>query len=267
VVDLFPLERAALLELLHSLDARAWGSATVCPGWAVRDIAAHLVADDLGRLSRQRDGHRSQVRRDDEDLASFVDRLNAEWVVAMRRISPTIITSLLELGGRETRHHFSSLHPLAIGGPVSWATGERPAPVWLDLARELTERWHHQQQIRDATGAPPLTEPRPMRAVLATFARALPRTLEDTERVDGAAATMIVTGDSGVTWTVLRGNGRWQLYAGRAHSAIAEVEVAQDDFWRLVTKGITPAMAERRSRLAGDLDVARQLLRTVAIIG
>jgi uncharacterized protein (TIGR03083 family) len=102
VVDLFPLERAALLELLRSLDATAWEHETVCPGWAVRDIAAHLVADDLGRLSRQRDGYRPEGRRGAERLASFVDRQNAEWVRAMRGMSPTVITSLLEVGGRET---------------------------------------------------------------------------------------------------------------------------------------------------------------------
>jgi hypothetical protein len=45
VVDLFPLERAALLDLLESLNPVAWERATVCTGWAVRDIAAHLVGD------------------------------------------------------------------------------------------------------------------------------------------------------------------------------------------------------------------------------
>ena len=49
-------------------------------------------------------------------------------------------------------------------------------------------------------------------------------------------------------------------------SARAEVELTQDDFWRLVTKGMTPAMAEARGRLSGDLELARHLLTTVAII-
>jgi hypothetical protein len=106
-----------------------------------------------------------------------------------------------------------------------------------------------------------------MRPVLATFAHALPRTLEGIERVDGTTVSVVVIGESGGTWTAVRENSRWRLYVGRAPSAAAEVQVAQDDFWRLVTKGITPAMAEPRSRLSGDLDLARQLLRTTAIIG
>jgi hypothetical protein len=58
VVDLFPLERAALLKLLGSLDQPTWERDTVCAGWAVRDIAAHLVGDDLGLVSRARGAYR-----------------------------------------------------------------------------------------------------------------------------------------------------------------------------------------------------------------
>ncbi len=72
VVELFPLERAALLDLLGSLDPLDWERETACPGWAVRDIAAHLVGDDLGRISRARDAYRP-AQRDNEDLLSFVN--------------------------------------------------------------------------------------------------------------------------------------------------------------------------------------------------
>ncbi|MGD0410043.1 MAG: hypothetical protein ABSB34_13775, partial [Candidatus Limnocylindrales bacterium] len=34
VVELFPLERAALLDLLGSLDPLDWERETACPGWA-----------------------------------------------------------------------------------------------------------------------------------------------------------------------------------------------------------------------------------------
>ena len=49
-------------------------------------------------------------------------------------------------------------------------------------------------------------------------------------------------------------------------SARAEVELTQDDFWRLVTKGMTPAIAEARGQLSGDFELARLMLATVAII-
>ena len=266
VVELFPIERAALLDLLRSLDPPAWERETVCPRWAVRDIAAHLVADDLGRLSRVRDDYRPNRRDAGEDVVSFVNRQNEEWVQAMRRISPAVLTTLLDVGGRETQKHFEALDPYETGGSVFWATGEEPAPIWLDLARELTERWHHQEQIRDAVGAPSLTDPRILRPVLATFAHALPRTFRAVERPEGTAGTLTVTGDSGGVWSIVREDDAWHLYLGHAATPSAEVELTQDDFWRLVTKGIAPATAERRARISGDLEVARHLLTTVAVI-
>ena len=266
VVDLFPLERAALLDLLGSLDPAAWQRETACPGWSVHDIAAHLVADDLGRLSRARDGYRPNRRRDGEALLAFIDRQNGEWVDAMRRISPELLVTLLDVGGRETQAHFESLHLFATGEPVSWATGDHPAPVWLDVARELTERWHHQQQIRDALGAPLLTDPRVFRPVIETFAHALPQTFRTCERPAGTVATLVVNGESGGTWSVVREAEAWRLHVGRPPQPDAETTLDQGDFWRLVTRGLTPDAAAARATLSGDPELAERMLTTVSII-
>jgi hypothetical protein len=90
-----------------------------------------------------------------DELVELVNRLNREWIVAARRMSPRLLRELLAFCGPEVEACFSSLDPMRISGPVDWA-GPDPAPVWFDLAREFAERWHHQQQIRDATGRPPL---------------------------------------------------------------------------------------------------------------
>ena len=78
---------------------------------------------------------------------------NHEWVDATRRLSGPVLCSLLELSGRESDAFCRSLDPAATGVSASWAAFE-PTPVWLDLARELTERRHHQAQIRLALDAP-----------------------------------------------------------------------------------------------------------------
>src|SRR6266852_4119801 len=74
---------------------------------------------------------------------------NDDWVRAARRLSPHVMRDLLAAAGPLLFAYFASLDLAATGGPVSWA-GPAPAPVWLDVAREYTERWHHQQHIRDA---------------------------------------------------------------------------------------------------------------------
>lgn len=59
VIDLFPGERAALLELLSALTEAEWTAGTACPDWSVKDVALHLLGDDVGRLSGGGTGSRT----------------------------------------------------------------------------------------------------------------------------------------------------------------------------------------------------------------
>jgi uncharacterized protein (TIGR03083 family) len=159
IVDRFAPLRTRLLTLLAELGEDDWARPTAAPRWSVKDVAAHLLGGDIAILSGWRDGFRSNPEINSHiELIELVDRLNGEWILAFRRISPRLLRELLAFCGPEVDVCFSSLDPMKIVRAVSWA-GPEPAPVWFDLAREFTERWHHQQQIRDATGRPPLYDP------------------------------------------------------------------------------------------------------------
>ena len=54
---LFGVERARLSELLSGLEPGDWPRPSPCPGWTVLGLCCHLLGDDLGLLSRQRDGY------------------------------------------------------------------------------------------------------------------------------------------------------------------------------------------------------------------
>src|SRR4029453_9646312 len=99
VTQLFQPERASLLELLSSPGAEQWQAPTVCPGWSVKDVALHLLGDDIGLLSRHRDGvaaaDASREPGGFEELVACLDRLNQTWVEAARRISPRLLCELL----------------------------------------------------------------------------------------------------------------------------------------------------------------------------
>jgi uncharacterized protein (TIGR03083 family) len=92
VRPLFAEQQAALLALLRQLSAGQWDQPTVCPGWTVKDIAAHVLGDHIGVLSRHRDGYPAQHPRDGEAFPVFLDRINAEWVTAARRMSPLVLS-------------------------------------------------------------------------------------------------------------------------------------------------------------------------------
>lgn len=266
VRHLFPEERAHLLGLLERLTPEQWALPTVCPGWTVHDIALHLLGDDLGRLARQRDRFLGPTQpRPGESLVELVNRLNELWVAATRRLSPRVLCDLLAVTGEWTRAYFATLDLDALGGPVSWA-GPGPAPVWLDLAREYTERWHHQQQVRDAVGAPALDDPRLFAPVLATFVHALPHAFRATEAAEGATVQLRIAGAAGGDWTVRREGERWRLYVGAPERPSARVTLDQETAWRLFTRGLGPADAERSATIAGDERLGRTVLEAVAVI-
>ena len=137
---------------------------------------------------------------------AFIDGLNRVWVEATRRMSTRVLCDLLGFTGPQAEAYFRSLDPFAIGDPVEWA-GPEPQPQWLDIAREYTERWHHQQQIRDATDRPGLYEPRMFAPVLDTFVRAIPHTFRNVDEPEGTLVQLDVTGDGGGEW-VLPAQGR-----------------------------------------------------------
>ncbi len=271
VVDLFPAERDALLGLLSGLSEEEWGRPTVCAGWSAKYVALHLLGDDVGRLSRGRDAFSGVafVPRSDSDfqaeLLAFINEANEAWVQATRRISPHLLCDLLRFVGGETQRYFQSLDLFEIGDPVSWA-GPDPAPVWLDVAREYTERWLHQQQIRDAVGRPGLKEPRAFAPVLDTFVRALPHTFRDVDAAEGARVKLAISGDAGGEWSLVRGDGKWTLYRQADAEPIAAVVMDQETAWRLFTKGISKDEASANATLSGDRSLGMKVLDTVSII-
>jgi uncharacterized protein (TIGR03083 family) len=268
IVDLFPPVLDELLALLEGLSEAQWSASTVCRGWCVKDVALHLLGGDVGILSRKRDqySHGGPVT-DAEQLLQLVNNLNDTWVTAARRMSPQLVVDLLRHLGAQLCHYFAALDPFALGEPVSWA-GPEPAPVWLDLAREYTEKWHHQQQIRDAVGADPLYHAKYFRPVLDTFVRALPFTLRDVRTSEGECVRVNISGESGGKWLVIRQKEGWSLFVdgGQAIKALAEVTIDQDAAWRLFTKGIEVESARARSVVNGDEDVARTILSMVSVI-
>jgi hypothetical protein len=197
---------------------------------------------------------------------AFLNRINEEWVVAGRRLSPRVLCDLLRWSGEQTLAVFASIDPSEPRERVSWA-GPEPAPWWLHVAREYTERWVHQQQIRAAVGAPLLNGPRFMAPVLATFARALPRTYRDVDAPPGTTIGVVITGPSGSDWSVVRSDaGRWELRSGVSGDAAATVELDEDLAWRLFTRGVLPEDARPGVVNRGDRVLGEVALRTVSII-
>jgi uncharacterized protein (TIGR03083 family) len=266
ISNLFPEIHAELITLLKSLSAEDWQKPTVCANWNVKEVALHLLGGEIGNLSRRRDGHSASASiRGWDDLVSFINDWNELWVAAASRISPRLLIDQLDFVGPQLCAYFQQLDPLAMGGAVAWA-GPQPAPVWLDLAREYTERWHHQQHIRDAVNRPGLKQPEYFAPVLEAFMYALPNAYHLVTAAEDTSVTLTITGRSGGQWSILRSQSAWTLHTGAPSQPTAEVELDEETAWRLFTRGIDPSQALERITIQGDRALGLKVLDMTAII-
>jgi uncharacterized protein (TIGR03083 family) len=269
---LFPTLDARLIDLLRSLTAEDWERPTIAPGWNVKDVAAHLLDTQLRRLSFARDGYAPSPPpsiESDADLVAFVNRLNAEGVAVYRRLSAAVLIDGIAYASREAASYFAALDPFAPARfAVSWA-GEQTSENWFDIARELTERWHHQQQIRLALNEPPrgtIVTPELYHPVLDCFMRALPFHYRSISAPPGTTIRISVTGDCGGDWHLHR-TGSWLLTATPAGAFAASVTIPQDIAWRIFTKGIARARARDHVGVSGDAALGDHILDMLAIVG
>jgi hypothetical protein len=201
----------------------------VHPDRNVKDLTAHLLQGSLGRVSAIRDGYRLPTRSiaSIEEVIALIQQNNRDFMAAMRRVSPRILIDLLAIYDRELLAVFEALDPDGVGLGVAWA-GEAMSHNWFDIAREYTEKWHHQQQLRDATGRPPLYESTLLTPVLETFARGLPFAFHSQEARDGTRIAVTVTGRVTLHWTLRRSGGAWSLWSGTARDAQASISLPAD---------------------------------------
>jgi hypothetical protein len=196
-------------------------------------------------------------------------------------LSPAVLIDLMKLACDQTARFYESLDPFAPAGfGVSWA-GEKESLNWFDTARELTERWHHQQQIRLATNRPGIMTPELYYPVLDCFMRGLPFlyrntiTLEECPdesghgRLESPRHSILVevSGECGGKWVLAREADGWALSKDIAGEFAAQITIPQELAWRIFTKGVDRACALAHVAIDGDRDLGEKVLDLVAIIG
>src|SRR6266403_2234910 len=258
-----------LVDLLGSLAPSDWDLQTVAPLGKVRDVAAHLLDTVLRKLSMVRDSCyvETVTIRSPQDVVALVNRLNAEGVTVYRRLSPPILMEMMKSACEQSARFHESLDPFAPATfNVGWA-GEETSLDWVDTARELTERWHHQQQIRLATNRPGIMTPDLYHAVLDCFVRGLPHVYRDVEAPAGTILLLEISGECGGQWFLYRGPTRWNFVSRSAEEFASRVKIAQELAWRVFTKGIDRDSARAQIEIQGNRDLGEKVLRLTAIVG
>ena len=102
--------------------------------------------------------------------------------------------------------------------------------------------------------------------VLATFMRSLPRTYEHVDAAEGTEVEVQIQGEAGGAWHIRLESGSWVLREGTSSEPTARAHLRAEDAWRLFTKALTPAEAQRAVEVEGNEDLAGVLRHAVAII-
>jgi len=266
---LFPKLEAKLIELLRGLSPEDWEKQTLAPKWKVKDVAAHLLDTQIRKLAAARHGYKPENSKklSPDQLVALINHLNAEGIRAYSQLSPDKLILWMESASRDSAKYHRLINPFARAMfPVSWA-GEEESANWFDTAREFTERWHHQQQVRVAVNKPGIMTREFYVPVLDCFMRALPHAYRTVAAQAGSLAQFNIRGECGGSWYLFRDGGKWKLIASRAGEKIAETTIPQEIAWRIFTKGIAFDEARAQVLVTGDEAVGLHILRMISIVG
>ena len=269
-VHLIPDLDQLLMDLLRSLDQSDWELQTLAPEWKVKDIAAHLLDGNIRSLSVSKD--RYQEGKADEilgyqELVTVLNKLNKDWVKAMRRVSPSMLLTLLEMTNKMYSEHLAGLLPFEKAVfPVAWA-GESQSLNWFHIAREYTEKWHHQQQIRNAVGGiSPLFEQRFFKPYLDTSLWPLSFFLHGVKAEEGDTFIIEVSGPGGGEWYMRYSSDAWSKSETAPSYAVTKIRVDDQVIWRIFSRQISDDELKNRVFITGKKEPAEAFLKMKAVM-
>jgi len=246
-----------------------WKTRTCYPTWTVKDIIAHLIQTSLGRLSKQRDHYPNKTqpeRMEFRKLAGLIDSSNHLWIQVFKGISPEIMFELFKYSEKALAdfiHHQELKSPAFY--PVAWAD-ESLNQNWLDIGREYTERWSHQQQIREALKIPLSKPSRFMKPVLDILIQALPYWYRPLPADEGIAIHIEILGESGGDRFLVKEQNSWKITKSTARSLIDKISLSEDVFWKFMMRNITPDDVVEKIHFSSDSNYCKQFLQCKAVM-
>jgi uncharacterized protein (TIGR03083 family) len=250
-VPLVREERAALLGFLSGIEGDAWDRPTVCAGWTVREVLAHLVDLEV-RVGRAYRGELPPLPLEE------VQAENSRGVERWRVLPGEALRAAFWQHGVAAQRIVDAL------GDQEWRR-----PVRMGVASELRHviRVHfhelavHGHDMTSALGAPPVWGER-VANLVELLATAGPWAL-----LAGGApleGSLSVDVDGAGRWTLSATTEGWKIVPG----ADADATIATDaETFVLATTGrIATADALARSKVGGDESLAERILSAWRIV-
>ena len=268
-LHLFPVLDELLMELLQSLTPAEWHAPTIAKLWNVKDIASHLLDGNLRTVSILRDHYFGEAPPDIHsyaDLVAYLNQLNMTWTAATRRLSPTLLIELLRATGKEFHQQLQKLDPFGTAVfAVSWA-GQEQSANWFHIAREYTEKFIHQQQIREAVGKQALFTKELFYPFIDTLMYGLPHTYRNVAADEGCTVSIKILSAIGGEWQLVKTATNWQLTKEVNSAPQASISLHPEIAWKLFSKGISPEQAYHQVEIAGESRLGEVVLQMVSVM-
>lgn len=271
VVHLFETLDQVLLNHLRKLDQDLWNQQSLAGKWTIKQLVAHLLDGSLRSISVFRDGYfgeNSKPINTYEDLIDLLNQMNADWIQATNRLSPSVLIDLLKAVSKDFILTFRSLDleersPFA----VAWA-GEEVSKNGFHIAREYTEKWHHIQQIILASDpknellfARELYEP-----YLLTSIHAIPHHFRNLNFPTNSSLEIQFVGDFSIIFSIMKRETRWVLKMGKSSEETARVIVPIRLAWKIFSKVPIDPKEKENISMEGDARLTSHFFQTLAIM-
>lgn len=268
IVPLFYELDQELITLLRGLSSEEWQAQTIAPKWKVKDVVAHLLDGNIRILSMLRDDYEGESANINsyQDLLDYLNGLNADWVKAMKRVSPPMLLLLHEATGKKYCDYYASLDPNGISKfKVDWA-GENESTHEMQIARDYTEKFLHQQQIREAVNSTSLLNEKFYKPFLEVCLLALPYTFRETKADTGTALKFSITGAVQGDWFLVKKEKIWDLVDKAPENFYSEVSITAEDAWKLLSKSYRYEDIKERVQIVGNEALAQKALSMVSFM-
>jgi hypothetical protein len=269
ILHLFPELNRQLINFLKELPIGDWNQYTVAKKWRVKDVVAHLLDGNNRQISLKRDGW--TVEPDVEinsygQLIDYLNRFNADWVKAAWRMSPGLLIEQLEKTNEEVYSVFKKLDPFGQSiYSVGWA-GESVSYNWFDIAREYTERWLHQQQIRHAVGDTGIITKELYHPCLHIFMQAWPFACANADAPEGSMLKTVITGEGGGEWFLVKEKKGWKFSETGTNTLAAETTIDGNTAWILFSKSVRKENIPGKYSIKGDQQLGERVLDMVSVM-
>jgi uncharacterized protein (TIGR03083 family) len=245
-------------ELLRSLDEEDWSRETDCPGWTVRDVAAHLAALEA-ELAGAPGPHLDQVSAATANVSGAYtqagieerrDRSNEEIV---EEFADAVLRRAAELDGDPPTDP-KGVPPRNPGG-AGWD--------WQTLLRNrVVDLWVHEQDVRRAVDRPGDLDTPAAEIVTETFLAAMPYVIGKRAGAEPGTTVVVVVDGRQLAYEV-GDDGRCRRADSKPESPTARLEMGAETLAVLGAGRRDPLTVE--VGITGDRDLAERVLRGMAV--